>query len=653
MTEYGRQIGLSNVQNVPLATSLKKPKDYARGLDDYEHVRVGEPHEALQHNELLPYCIRLADLAQDSGYTTTIPSDIPVHLYKAVLKFRATLDCYFAIVKEPVFSREELYIRCLREGPTFTEYLKKARSTSLRHIASETETSIETEFLVENYTGYDSIIHERSMIHWDDRSEIDDIKHSFMEVKEIDDLEFTTLVDDYLDHIGIGLEDFICEEFDLLAWMQPTSMLDPATGKTSQMRSFWRQDINLNEPYLGKRTVTLTFPGSTRDALVGTPSTVARVKMLNRLARIVSEKSPHSANASGSRASDRYLRVLTRKWFMHLDFKKYGLMFPRALTNIMIRRICVRAEIDPDPLIIDSFAVMIDGETYQTERGTALGWLDPINALCVNAILFGLQAQLAIKCDWIGFNDDFELGFWDTGDMPNTLNAYREILFCEFDHWDILLSSDKIYGSRASVFLENYSYFDKYYKLDMKKRQLAANTFASSLVAPEPWVAKVLFAQGWRTVENDYIRERCINTCPIEFNHNEIFAAVEFGGWYDETHPVLSQAMKDTPPEFLELGAHLMDVDIPKYTSRVKKVSPPEVITESANEKAHFANSAAMYRDTIADPGKPEDINPEAPSARQYVELLLENYCGKSEKFVQTALSYVAQRQPWDRAAPP
>jgi len=628
----------------PLAKSLKPIGDVRRSDHEFEDVRFGEPEKGLDHAALTPYIKRVLDLFWAHGYDNHIPKDIPSNLYKAIMKFRASLDLYENLVKKPCFQKAELYSRCLSEGPSFTEFIKKCRSTSLRYFATETESDVDMQYVCHTYSGYDSIFHERGLIYWDDRAGVDDIKYSFLSAGEVNEEEMSGLLDTYLDFLKVENGDFYStSEFDLISGLQPTSMFDPATGKTRLMREFWSPDIDLSEPYLGKRSVTLVHPGSTRDALVGTPSTILKVKILTALARVVSEKSPHSANASGTAASDRYLRVLKRHAFLHLDFKKYGLMFPRRLTNLLIRKLCHIAGMSPDDLVIDDFFIDIDGEVYKSERGSALGWMDALNAIVVSAILFNLSCTRGMDFDFIGFNDDFELSFWDDRDIRTTLLATREALLAEFNYWDIGLSGDKIFGSKSSFFLENYCYFDKY-DLDMEKRQLCISGYASSLVATEPVGAKLAFASSWSYVECDYARERCFSTCPIEFNEDEIFMPLQFGGWYSSETSGLDDSLRKVDSKYLLLGVELSKFEAPKYSSSIRKVSKPEVIHHTSIKRCMKAHSSDYFRHVRHDPEKLSDINLGASAAPQYIELLMENYIGRSSHKKDVMIRYAIER---------
>jgi hypothetical protein len=646
MTEYRTTLGNAGIYTKIASGKAPLSKHFRLSEQtDYEKSRFGIPHGGLNHKELQPHIKRLISLFWKSGYKAEIPEDIPADLYRAVKYFRVVLDLYDEIAQHKCFSKDELYLRCLEEGPSFTEFIKKSRSTSYRYHTTETETDIDPQYVCEDYKGYDSIIHERNMIHWDDREDVDDIKYCFMPVEPVD-TDFSRMFDEYLTYLKIDAETFY--EFtaiDAMQGLQPTSMLDAKTSKTRLMREFWFKDIDMDEPYFGKRSTVLVAPGSTRDALVGTPSTVQKVKLINQLSRQISERCPHSANASGKLASDRYLRVLKRHLFMHLDFKKYGLTFPRQLTNIAIERICRRAGIDPSDLLINDFFVEIDDEIYRTERGSALGWFDPINALCVNAILFNLRNQTELKFDFIGFNDDFELSLWHTRDVPNTLNSFREILINEFNYWQIPLSADKIFGSRASVFLENYMYSSKY-DLNMDKSQLCITGYAKSIVSTTQVEAKVNFAGSWRLYESEYARDRCMSTIEVEFDVHELVMPIRFGGWYDDTGlEELDESLLQTDRVYMTLGAELMKYQPPKYSARVKKVSSPRDIKETVYRKTASSKSSEFYRNVNADPGTLDEVNAEAPIALDMIEMIMQGYIGRDYDYSDAVMRYVSWRR--------
>lgn len=334
---------------------------------EYDHVRYGLPNGVISHQEMKGEIDILVNHYYKYGYGSWPASKLSLKFKKHVSLFRASLDLWEEFSTTKVFCKDEIYIRCLTEGPAFAEFIKKARSTSLRGKTSETETDIEEEYFFEDYDGYNSIISERYLIHWDDRDTVDDVKYAFIPVTKNRDADFRVMLDDYWEEFKLDTIEWT-DEFDMISSLKNTKMYDPIKKKTHLMREFWSEDIEPSGPYYAKRAVVPTTPGSTRDTGVGDPGTILKVKQLNALARLISERVPYSANAPGPVCNARYKRVLKKNLFLHLDFKKFGLTFPRGMLNILIEKISESSGINLDHLKIDSFYIEIDGECYSTVR---------------------------------------------------------------------------------------------------------------------------------------------------------------------------------------------------------------------------------------------------------------------------------------------
>jgi hypothetical protein len=605
--------------DIPITSHEGKWRAHA---SEYEFVRYGNPIGGIRFARVAEEREIVLQRFYSGGWNAGFPKNISRDFIQHLAKFRAVLDLYENLVKKPVFSKEEIYVRCLREGPAFTEYLKKCRSTSLRYKASETITGCEDEYVHAEYTGYDSIFHERNLIHWDDRDEIDDIKYSFLPPqKELDLEKFRSIFRSFLDHIRVVKEDFDTN-IEMIEELGPTASYDPTLlnkkGRTAAptrlLREVWDKSIRKDDPYLARRSVVLTTPGSTRDALTATPGTLLKIKLITKLARVISERSPYSCNASEELSARRYQRVLGRFAFLHLDFKKYGLTFPRELNNIALQEIGRIAEVDLSDLDLTDFFVDIDGTVFRTECGTALGWLDCLSMHCVTALLLYLQRETSVTFDHVGFNDDFELSFWDCGDYRTVLNLTRELLFNLFDEWNIPLSADKIYGSRSSVFLERYFFFEDEYGLDMTKRQLTLTAYASSLVSTFPWEAKMYYDIAYSQMGFEYAKERCIETCPVEFCTDEAVMPIEAGGWAWDEDPNLNYWLRECDSRYALLGSLLRDWEAPKYSTPFKKGNY-EQIREESYQRTWRATTAEFYRHTVANPGCLADLNTEAEAS--------------------------------------
>lgn len=598
--------------------------------EDYEFSRYGEPLEPVDYHRVTSDRERLLKRYRDVGYGKSLPNLTDKDFRRHVALFRAQLDLWEEFSEDKVFSKDEIYYRCIQEGPSFTDFIKKTRSTTLRALTSETVTDIDEEFYhPERYDGYNSIIHERYLIHWDDRKNVDDVKYCFMPVTN----EVCGFEDDFdhlLDSIPVRSTDFEAA-IDVLQSMKNTQMYDPNQKKSHLMREFWTQEITLDEPYYARRTVVLTFPGSTRDTGVGTPSTIAKVKAINKLCRVILQACQHSANAPSYIANERLVRVLGRTLFLHVDFKKYGLTFPRALMNIALRKIGERYGFDVSELLIDNFFIEIDGVAHSTERGTCLGWLDCLNELCVHAILCSLRKKYSLKFDHIGFNDDFELSFFAGRDASTKAEMMRDIVLSRFNQLDIPISLSKTYASRASIFLERYTHFD-IYKLNMYKEQLTVKAFAMSLVTTYPWKAKMYFAAAWQWTKNDYAGNRCITTCPREFGEREITSSLVCGGWFIPVESGVDRSFEFEDRLGLALACELRKMSRPTFSTKPTQGSSVEKIREVVYKKTINCKPPGFARERFAMEETTYDLNLEVSDMVLQSKFRAHQYEG-SEKF--------------------
>jgi hypothetical protein len=608
---------------------------------EYDYVRTGLPSGTVKFQEVNEDRKKLLLHFTHHGYDNWPYSTITERFRKHVALFRANLDFWEEFSKNKVFPKDEIYYRCLSEGPSFTERIKKTRATCYRAFTTETQTDIEEEYYSDRYDGYNSIIHEKYLIHWDDREDISDIKYAFIPTRDSHTEPFRKMFNTFWDDFKISDNITVPDTFDQISALRNTKMYDTKRGKTSLMREFWGPDIRLDLPYYAKRAVVLTSPGSTRDTGIGDPSTILRVKMLNAIARSVSEITPYSANADGPTANSRYKRVLRNNLFLHLDFKKFGLTFPRALMNVFIEEYGKRTGIDTSCLIIRDFYVEIDGETFSTERGTMLGWLDSINSLCVSIILHTLGKEL--KFDHVTFNDDVEISKKGISSPSETLELLRGAVITTLDKFDIPISMSKTFGSKASVFLERYAYYSEY-GIDMYKEQLTVAAYAKSCVTREIWQAKFFFGAANQWTKSKYAEDRCIDTCPIEFRKEEKTLPLWSGGWYITRKKGLDMSLRESDRLGIILGMELSKYKPKKYATRIEKVSSGRDIAEASNKKAWRATSAREYRAGV-NLESINELNDEVENVYNSVFTRACIYAGRNQGFATAALILVENLQ--------
>lgn len=608
---------------------------------DYENLRFGIPHGAISYDSSRDEIEVLVKHFLSCGYST-FPSTKLNKLKKHVAYFRACLDLWDNLCKGPKsMCKEEIYYRCLTEGPSFCNWVKKARSTSFRNATSETDTVIEEEYLLNNYSGYNSIIHERYLINWDTSDETDDVKYCFIPRNEVDETGFRKRVKKLFSDFRIGEIDF-SSHIDMVAGLKNSVMYDPKKDKSILMRSFWNKDIDPRGPYYAVRRVVPIEPGNVRDTGVGDPGTILKVKQINMLCRQISEKLPYCANAPEKVCNERLKRVLKRNAFLHLDFKKFGLSFPRQLSNIMLEEIGAISGIDVDHLIIREFYYRIDGEVYQTERGSTLGWLDCLNCLCVVAILHWLSCEEELGFDFITFNDDVEISKFANSDVVGTLELLRLVVISEISSYDIPISLDKTFGSKGSVFLERYAYFGQY-NIDMYKEQLTVKAYAQSLVTIFPWQAKMFHAAAEQWTKSNYATDRCLSTCPVEFRREECATSLWSGGWFIWRKDKLDLGIRECDKLGFLLGLELSKFKGQKYSTRPEETSGSDEIRETIGNQCYNSYSSSLGALMQPEVGTVYEINSDIELIREILETRLSMYEGRSVEFA-LRVSWLTER---------
>jgi hypothetical protein len=274
---------------------------------------------------------------------------------------------------------------------------------------------------------------------------------------------------------------------------------------------------------MGTRRIVPVSPGNVRDTAVPDYPTLKHIKLLHVHARKLSERCEYSGNCSLKDLNERVKRVQKSSLFLHLDFKKFGLTAPRGLTNIFLE------ELGKGHLKIPRCFLINDEEVLETSRGGgALGWLDPLFQLVVTAIILSFVKKHKIKgFDFIGFMDDFEIGFYRK--REEEAEVIRDLLIRELESWGFFISYNKTYISKMSIFLENY-HGERNYGLSMNKHQLAVQSFAKSLCAEFSFKAKIYYAEGSKYIKSSRIRDMCMNSIKPIFEE-EFSKPVMLGGW--------------------------------------------------------------------------------------------------------------------------
>jgi hypothetical protein len=502
----------------------------------------------------------------------SIPKSINPKLRQHIEHFRNNLDIYDLIIKNKVFSKEELFERCLREGPAFTNFIRKSRQQSLQAMTAIETVTTKDEFVHESYSGYDSILHERYLIYWDDTEDISDWVYSLIDVDTSSDVIFRGICKRLVDKWGWKLynkKPTIAILPDLAGKM--TSM-NTEDGKTTQLKNAWTQ---VNEPgaWIATRKIVPASAHKTRDTGVPDVPTLCKLKMIHQVARTISMHCKYSANCTSSELTKRVERIKNKRRFLHIDFKKFGLTYLRSHPNFLLQYLGF------SELEVKDFYLIIEGRgTIKTERGTVLGWLDPLVMLVLILILHDLKEKRGWEdMDFIIFNDDIEIGF-DEKD-PSELELRKNVICEVLESFGFLLSHRKIYISEMFIFLENYEYPGK---LDMTKTQLVVNQFGNSLSSPYGWEVKSNFADGWRLYRSWKVKEVCQNSFRCQFGEIEYDKPVELGGWTHLKSGALNLALKDADPGEISFFVKMSRWKRPKLPEKYVYLS-----LEQINKRRH------------------------------------------------------------------
>lgn len=512
--DYEKYLG-SSVTDPNIGDELVEIKS-SHGFYEYDYYRprIGIPNGFLSYEENKADIDKVINRARRSGFRGGIPRDINPEVRKHLEYFRNMLDIYDILIDKKVFSVDEIWWRSLTERADFTEFIKKSRKYSLQAKISMEDEGLPEEYVHPEYTGYDSIIHEAFLPYWEEP--VEDYVYSF--IPEEGNKDPTPLITAMFEDYNVALEE------PIVLWLQPVAGKKSMTEEGSTLlKNTWQLQHPNGGVYFGRRVVVPTFPGSTRDTAIPDVHTLNALKLIGKAARNVAEQLPYSANCSYKTLNSRVTRMKKCSWYLHIDFKKFGLTSPRKAINAAIRAIGLKE------LEIKSFNLMVNDEMLETTRGSALGWMDPVTNIAVLGILNHLRKKHKWKdMDFIGFNDDIEIGFGEHSEAELLLR--KDIILKELISYGFILSSKKIFYSRLMIFLENY--FEPRPKFDMRKLQLIVKPYAKSLSTPFAWEAKVYHAVASMKVYNSYVSDICVTSLNGEKLHpNEWGLPLELGGW--------------------------------------------------------------------------------------------------------------------------
>lgn len=270
------------------------------------------------------------------------------------------------------------------------------------------------------------------------------------------------------------------------------------------------------------------------------PDTLAKLKLCHAFFAELCEHADFSAMST--HADERLEKVLTRKLFQHLDFKKAGLTVPRRYFVIIAEEMKSRGMNLWFLEDIRDIYLDIDGQVFETKRGFCLGWLNEGLTILIGILLRMWRKTYGINCDFIVFNDDVLIGTQDAD--PERFCVLLDTSLVEyFFSYDIFVSEKKIFTSKSAVFLEEY-YMSSDCKLDMRKRQIGSALFAKAFCSSYTWEAKMYSEAGYTYWENDSLLEEIMQR-GYEYSHREVEMPYMSGGWITSRRDGLNTALEE------------------------------------------------------------------------------------------------------------
>jgi len=553
----------------------------------YELERLGCPTNAIKwdlHDTDLQDCIKSCI---DKGFKHNVKKSWNHELRVHLLYFRAALIAYDELVSDKVFSTEELYYRCLTEGPSYATYIKKCRAFSLQHKICLGNNNIPDEYIHEEYSGYDSILHERYLINWDESEDVLDWPYALIEDKSIVTAEvrrgWTRLRSQY---------DLKGPKGDFIFFTEPVAGKKSMTidgQKTTDLKNVWTNHLGkLGDGWLAVRKVIPIEAGNVRDTGVPDVETLLKLKLLHKHIQSVTEKLPYSANCSHRLLNRRLARLRSKDLHIHIDFKKAGLTFPRASTNYII------GDLSPG-LEITNFVLRTEEGDIRTTRGGVLGWFDQAFSLVSISLLTDLACRQGWEdFDMLQFNDDIEIGF---DEMEVEELEYRKSLIIDtLTNNGFILSHRKCFSSIESIFLEDY---DKFYDMDMSKYQLAITHYQTALTSKYNWEIKASFANGANFGYTTYLKDLVQGTTAQRFE-NEYGDPIELGGWKFLGSNDLNTALEEATPNQWNFFMAMKKYKEPHLTTKYVEVNLEKMLLRRKYVIQEACNPVELHASSIS-----------------------------------------------------
>lgn len=504
------------------------------------------PVSYLKFEEHKVEAARIYRFLSNHGIDATVKSsDKP--LLEWVKYFQANLRYYAHIpIESRCLEQSDYLYGCLIGGPDFAEWLKKARHYTMQYSIALDSTAIPDEYIVPGYVGYDSFFPESALIHWEEV--IDDFPWSLSDLQvKVDRTNEKKYFKELLDKFGPS-KLMLKGTKDALRFVKASKFYDPNSGKSHLIRDLYPELPPVGPYWIGKRTPIQAFPGGGRDGTMATPNTLVKIKLSNEIFLQICQGMKNSAMCDYDTQHIRISRVRERcKVFLHWDFKKVGLMTNRTFFLGLADAVQELYDIDMSWFDFEHLFVIDDEEVYQTKRGYALGWMnEAITIVIIRWIReFADHNGLTKLMDFVVFNDDVEMGFFDLLTIEE-MELIKASLIEFFKSKDVPCSIRKIFFSYESIFLEDYFYPKS--KFDFSKKTIATRLYAKAASCSVPFLRKAYTNAAMANWYCSDIVEEIIKNTSSEFPidpDDERDLPYESGGWISRIENGLNYSLVD------------------------------------------------------------------------------------------------------------
>jgi hypothetical protein len=438
----------------------------------------------------------------------------------------------------------------LRDGPSFANWLKKARQAMMikslsfqliednKAFIREIELNdYNIEFNKERYD-YDSFFHEQHLLRF--KEDADDFAWAFKEV----DAEgrwytlFRSAAKTFLANHKLSKINQ-CSQDDMATWISDSvtqtddgPILNRALMRQLAIEGKTVSEIenSRNQPYLRfKRKSVFVSPGNARDTWQCYPRTLFKVKRISHLLRQVLNPLPNSAMADPKKAWQRRQRIHNDDHMYFLfDYKKCGLTVNRELLKILGEELNLiyPGEGFDELCHFNNVKVMNGDSELHPLRGVGLGNCN--EGVTLIQCVIGHILKSVRHLDGIFFNDD---GVF-SGPFDEIQRSFGWIL-TSIKKLGMIINLKKSFISECNVFCEDY--FITKNNMSYEKIQSLIIPFSEIFFVNNISKAKILCSDLCRNLIGRRINIDLFYSFATwwgyEFHPSEYWWPFEYGGW--------------------------------------------------------------------------------------------------------------------------